>query len=173
MEQNNITKTKKITFMAMLLTLIVVLSIVESMFPTLPFFPPGVKLGLSNIVTMYSLFFMGKKEGLFLAILKSFFIFITRGTMSGILSFCGGISSITIILILIFIFKNKMSYIVISIIGAIFHNIGQLIAISLLLGSNYVFYYFPVLLISGIIMGSITGILLNTIMPVFDNLFKK
>lgn len=60
-----------------------------------------------------------------------------------------------------------------SITGSVFHNIGQIIAVSIILNNNYVFYYFPVLIISGIIMGSITGVLLNIIMPVFNSIFYK
>lgn len=165
-------KTRTITFMAMMLTLIVVLSILESFLPPFPFLPPGVKIGLSNIITMYALFFMGNRPALFLAFLKSCFVFATRGSISGMLSLSGGITSILILIILLALFKENISYTILSIFGAVFHNIGQLIAIWIILNNKYVFYYFPFLVIGGIIMGILTGILLKFIMPVFKNLLK-
>lgn len=164
---------KSITFMSMMLTLLIVLSIIEGTFPPLPYLPPGVKLGLANVVVMYVLIFLGNKKAFLLIIIKSLLIFITRGTTSGIISFFGSSFSILILILSIHLFKSKISYIMLSITGSVFHNIGQIIAVSIILNNNYVFYYFPVLIISGIIMGSITGVLLNIIMPVFNSIFYK
>ena len=49
-------KTRKITTMAMLFALAMVLSYMEGMLPPMPYLPPGFKLGLSNIITLYTLF---------------------------------------------------------------------------------------------------------------------
>ncbi len=160
-------KTKYITYMAMLLTLIVVLSIFESTLPPFPFLPPGVKIGLANTVTMFTLFFIGKKEAFTLSVLKSAFVLITRGVTSGVLSLCGGLLSICVLIILLILYK-KASYLALSISGAIAHNIGQLIAVSIMMKNSYTFYYLPVLIVSGIVMGSITGILLKTTLPVLS-----
>ena len=46
-------KAYKTAFMGLMLGLALALSFLESMLPVLPFLPVGVKLGLSNIVTMY------------------------------------------------------------------------------------------------------------------------
>lgn len=164
--------TQILTLTAMMLTLTVILSILENMIPILPYLPPGVRIGLANIVIMYSLFFIGKRYAILLSIIKSIFILTTRGVTSAILSLCGGLLSIFIIIILIAIFKNKISFIILSIFGAIFHNIGQLTAISIILGDNtYIYYYLPILLISGIIMGCITGTLLKVLIPAFNGVF--
>ncbi len=170
---NQFTKAKYISYMAMLLTLIVVLSIFESMLPPFPMLPPGVKIGLANIVTMYTLFFIGKKEAFILNIAKGIFVLITRGVTAGVLSLCGGILSICVIILLTFIFKKKISYMILSIMGAISHNIGQLIAIIIMMNNKYTVYYLPVLLIAGVIMGSITGILLKTLLPVLSYPLKE
>ncbi len=169
----NFSKAKYISYMAMLLTLIVVLSIFEAMLPPFPMLPPGVKIGLANIVTMYTLFFLGKKEAFALNIAKGLFVLITKGFTAGILSLCGGILSICVIILFEFIFKEKISYMVLSILGAISHNMGQLAAIILLLNNKYTVYYMPILIISGIVMGSITGILLKTLLPVLSYPLKE
>lgn len=159
-------KARKVSYLAMLVSLTVVLSILEGLIPA--FLPPGVKLGLSNIAVMYAIFVMDKKTAFLLCVSKSFFVFITRGALAGELSFCGGVLSISVIIILLFLFKDKLSYVIISILGAVSHNLGQLAAISVILKSNYIFYYIPILLVSGIVMGSITGIVLGVVMPRLD-----
>lgn len=171
---NNFTKAKYISYMAMLLTLIVVLSIFEAMLPPIPTLPPGVKIGLANIVTMYALFFIGKKQAFLLNIAKGIFVLITRGFTAGILSLCGGILSMCVIILLLFLFKENISYLLLSITGAVFHNIGQLIALIIILDNNkYTVYYLPILIIAGVIMGSITGVLLKTLLPVLSYPLKE
>ncbi len=165
-------KTKNIALSGLMLSLTVVLSVVESFFPPLPFSPPGIKIGLSNIVVMYSLFFIKIKYAFCLALFKSFFIFLTRGATAGLLSLGGGALSILVIIIFISIFKEKISYITLSILGAVFHNLGQIIIFRIITNEEHIFWYLPILIISGIIMGTLTGILLNAIMPAFKKIFK-
>lgn len=157
---------KHITLMAMLFSTAIVLSIVESYIPMPQF--PGVKLGLSNIVVMYSLFFMSKTDSLLLVVLKSAFAFLTRGFTSGIVSFCGGCMSIIVMILLLWIFKDKITYLTVSMAGAVFHNIGQLIAASFIM-STPMWSYLPVLLISGVIAGVITSVILKITLPVIKN----
>jgi len=166
-------KTKHIALSGLMLSLTIVLSIAESFFPTLPLLPPGIKIGLSNVIVMYSIFFTKKKYAFFLAIFKSFFVFLTRGMTACFLSFGGGIFSILIIILFASIFKEKISYITLSILGAVFHNLGQIVILGIITNNNYIFWYFPILIISGIIMGTITGILLKTIMPAFKKIFNE
>lgn len=163
-------KTKKLCFRAMLLTMIIVLSIFEAMLPPVPFLPPGVKLGLANVVAMYALFFDGKRSAYMLTIAKAVFIFVSRGAVAGFLSLCGGVLSIIVLILLVVIFKEKLSYIILSIFGAIFHNIGQIIGCFFIFDSGYVFYYIPFLIVSAIIMGSITGMVLKAVMPALAQL---
>ena len=155
-----------------MLAIMMVVAFFEQMLPPLPLLPPHVKLGLSNVITMYCFFFVGKKYTVILLILKSSFVLLTRGQIAFLLSLTGGMLSILVIVALVFLFRTKVSYMVISIAGAIFHNIGQLTALSLIFRNNFVFYYLPILLISGIIMGSVTGTLLKIVMPVFKNIIK-
>ncbi len=163
----NSEKTKKLTHMAMLLAITVVLSIFESMLPAIiPI--QGVKIGLANIAVMYGLFFYGKKAALLLNFAKAALGFATRGAISGFLSLCGGLLSIAVIIILVWIFKDKISYVLLSVFGAIFHNVGQLIGVYFILDNYNIIYWLPILVISGVAMGIVTGILLRTLMPVLD-----
>ncbi len=164
-------KTKYITYMAMLLTLTIVLSIFESMLPSFTAIP-GVKLGLANIVVMFTMFFIGRKQAFVLNIAKGVFVLVTRGAVAGILSLCGGMFSMLVIILLHTVFKDKISYLLLSISGAISHNIGQIAAVSVMLNA-YAFMYLPVLIISGVVMGSITGVLLKTLLPVLSYPIKE
>ncbi len=169
----SITTTKGMVLTALLFTIAIVLSIVENSLPPIMINVPGVKLGLSNIAVMYGLFFLSKRQGYMIAILKASFVFFTRGTVAGLLSLVGGILSLTIIVILMLLFKKKISYLLLSIAGAIFHNIGQLIGVSLIYTSVYIWAYLPVLIVTGILAGIGTSTLLKFILPAFNKLGLK
>ncbi len=156
---------QKLTQLGLLFALAVVLMFVETLIPPLPALPPGVKLGLSNIVVMYCIFFIGKKSAFTILLLKSSFVFLTRGPTAFFMSMLGGLFSILIIIMLLALKKKQISYIIISVCGAIAHNIGQLIVSIFLLSSTLAFYYTPILIISGVAMGIITGTILKVMLP--------
>lgn len=161
---------KKLTQPALLFAVAVVLMAVESAIPPIPTLPPGVKLGLSNIVVMYCLFYLGKKQAFLILLLKSMFALLTRGVIAFILSFCGGIFSIIIMILLFQLKKSEISYIIVSVCASCSHNIAQLVVSSILLNSSAVFYYSPILIISGVIMGVVTGIILKVTIPAIKRL---
>lgn len=172
MKMKRQTNTYSLTLMSLLFALSIALTAVEYMLPPIPLLPPGVKLGLSNIVTMYCLFFLGKKSAFTIVVLKSGFVFLIRGFTSFVLSISGGVLSALVMMLLLMIGAKSISYLIISIAGAITHNIGQLIAASFILGTGMVLYYFPLLLVSGVIMGNVTGALLRLVMPAFHAMNK-
>ena len=162
-------KAKKIAYMGVMLSLIIVLSLLERLLPPLPMAPPGVNLGLSNIIIMYCSFFIGIKPAFGLAALKSIFVAFTRAPVAGYLSLCGGLLSVLIISILLIVYKRKISYVAVSICGAVAHNMGQVIAASAI-SSAGILYYIPALIVMGIIMGIVTGITLTVLLPVFHRI---
>ena len=98
-------KTKRICFMGLLFAVAVVLSYIEGMV-TIPGLPPGIKLGLSNIVTMYCVFFLGVPSAYTLAILKALSVLLMRGPTGALLSLLGGLVSVTVMLLLLRLEKN-------------------------------------------------------------------
>ena len=163
-------KTKKITTMGLLFALAMVLSFVEN--TIVPFFglPPGVKLGLSNIVVMYCMVYMGGGSAVQLALLKGFFGFLTRGATGGFLATMGGLFSVAIMFILQKTLGDKINYYTLSVFGSLFHNIGQLTGASLIFGSAFALYYLPVLGVSAVAMGIVTGAILNVVIPALKRL---
>jgi len=157
-----------------MLALMIILVLIERMLPPWPFLPPQFgRIGLANVVVMYTLFFIGKKEAVVMAFLKALFSVVMRGPMAGLLSLAGGQLSILIIIMLSWVFKKEKPYAALSVGGAIGHNIGQLAVAGLILQSvNLVIFYFPILLIAGAVFGTATGILLKVVMPAFKSVFK-
>ena len=100
-----------------------------------------------------------------LVILKAFFTLLTRGLIASMLALTGGAFSVLIMLLLLWLGKGKISYLIISVAGAVAHNTGQLILASWLTKSLYTLYYFPILLLSGVGAGVVTGITLRAVMP--------
>lgn len=158
-------RARRVAFLGLMFALAMVLSVLEWMLPVLPGLPPGIKLGLSNIVTMYALFFLGISDSFLLAVLKSLFVFLTRGAVAGLLSGAGGLLSVCVMLVGIKLSRHTIPYTLISVCGGIFHNLGQLLMVALLMGSTIALYYLPVMLLSGFGMGLVTGILLRTLLP--------
>jgi len=162
-------RTAQLTTTAMMFALIMVFSVLESTFTPLLGLPPGIRIGLTNIVVMYSLFFINKPTALLLVVLKSIFVLVTRGGIAGLLSLSGGVVAFLVMVLLIVIFKDKISILILSIAGAIAHNVAQLMGASLLLHQNLVLVYLPILLVSGIIVGTITSSLLRVTSPLIVN----
>ena len=152
-------KTQSVARMGLLFALAIALSWLESLVP-LPG-APGVKLGLSNIVTLYCVTAIGPLSALALAALKAMFA-LTRSGVAAAMSAAGGLCSVCVMLIT----SRHFSRVFCSICGGVSHNIAQLSVAALIMRSALSFYYLPVLIISGVIMGLITGSLLTTVEPV-------
>ena len=165
--------TKQIALMGLMLGMIIVLAAVESMFMPLPFMPPHVKPGFANIVVMYCVFAVGRTQAITLNVAKSMFVFFTRGAIAGLLSLCGGMLSIAVIILLSSLKKKQASYVAVSVSGACAHNFGQFVVVMLLMSTAALVYYLPILVISGVATGLLTGILLKILMPIVKGISTK
>jgi len=167
-----INKVRMTAFLGLMLAIVIVLSVLESMLPQIPLLPPNFRIGLSNIVTMYCAIFISKTQAVTLNALKSVFVLMTRGPVAGLLSFCGGMLSILILILLLYAFKDRISYIALSCAGAVAHNLGQFIALLFILDMGLFVYYLPFSLIAGILMGLLTGALLRFILPALERIAR-
>lgn len=154
--------TKKITKISMLLSISVVLSLIESIIPIFNGLVPGIKLGLANIVIVFSLYYLSFKEAIYITILRVVIMGILRTGLFSI-SFFFSISGAILSIISMYIAKKitKLSIVGISIIGSIFHSIGQIIIAIIFLSNINIIYYLPVLLISSSVTGFVVGIISN------------
>lgn len=123
--QNRNCKVKRLALMGLLFALAMALSFLESLLPALPMLPPGIRLGLSNIVTMYALFVLGPVSGYTIAVLKSLFVLLTRGAVAAAMSASGGVASVTVMLLLSLLPGIRRQYLLLSVFGGAAHNVGQ------------------------------------------------
>lgn len=162
---NNGSKVKTVSLYGILGALALVLSLFEGMlFPELPFLPAGAKLGLSNIVTMFAASLSGLFGALYITALKALFAFITRGAVAGAMSLCGGLLSAFALCAALRFNGQRLSFIGIGVICAVLHNLGQLLCACALSGAAMLGYG-KYLLLFAIVSGSLTGIVLNAVMP--------
>ena len=146
------------------------LSFLEGLLPPLPLLPPGAKLGLSNLATMYAAGALGLPYALFLAVFKGCFALLTRGFTAACMSTAGGLVSVTVMLVLIRLKRLDLSYTLISVCGSLGHNFGQLAMASVIMQSGFVIYYLPIMAVSGIGMGVATGVILRVMLPYMNKL---
>lgn len=156
---------KKMAIMASCTVLAIGLSYVESL---IPFFGgiPGMKVGLPNLVIFFLLYKMSWKEAAVVSALRMVITFFLFGNLVSLLySAAGALISITLMSILKA--KTKLSKTTISIVGAVSHNVGQILVAMLLLSTWQIAYYLPILIVfavfSGTAIGIISGILIKRI----------
>lgn len=150
-------KVKHMTFLAMYTTIALTIFVVEAMLP--PLAPiPGIKLGLANVVTLWLLYYAGWRDALCVLLMRITIASMLTGQMvSFSYSLCGGLFCFAA-MALLFWLPGKKQMVVISIIGAMFHNLGQICIAMVILRSASILVYLPVLTISGILTGAFTGL---------------
>ncbi len=155
-------KTRFIAECASLLLAALALSYLESLIPITYLVPlPGFKLGFANIAVIIAFYRISP----YAAILISF----TRVVISSLLfsgvttllfSLSGAAASLLILIIIYCTIGRKISFIGLSVIMALFHNVGQIICASFVMHSTSIGYYFPILATASLICGTLTGIVL-------------
>lgn len=135
-----------------------VLNIVERTI-VIPGATPGIKLGLANIVTLLSIMMLGSTDAVIIVAVRCFLAAMIGGNaISFLFSITGGLLSV-LVMVLLWRYLNKyISIVSISMLGAVFHNIGQLFVASLLVRNFSVYIILPVLMISAIVTGYLVGI---------------
>lgn len=149
--------TKKLILSAILTAFALVAFVIESAIPPLtPIY--GVKLGLANVFTLFALYALGKPYGLAVMSLRILLGNIITGQLvSFIYSLTGGLLSFLLMILLKRFFPLKQMW-VLSVLCAVTHNIGQLLAAIFMMQTLAIAYYLPVLILSGIIAGAFTGL---------------
>ncbi len=147
---------KKYTLMALLTSVSLILFMVESAFPPIPI--QGVKIGLSNIVTIVAIFILGKKEAFMILVMRIILSSVFSGSVLSFgFSITGGVLAFGIMALTSDVFGVKKVWIT-SVLGAVFHNAGQLAVAIIVTGTSRIFVYAPILLLSAIVTGTVIGI---------------
>ena len=148
---------KKTAFCGLMLALALIASYVESLIPV-PIPVPGIKLGVANSVVLILLYYSNAKTAWGISVARVVLSGFLFGSLSSILySLSGAILSLLVMTLI----KKRDCFTMtgVSVAGGVSHNIGQLIMAFLVLESGALWYYLPVLLVSGCVTGGLIGIL--------------
>ena len=146
----------RVAYFGVFTALALIFSYVETLIPV-NLGIPGVKLGLANLIIVVALYKMRLSEAYLLSVVRVLLAgFIFGNYFSIIYSLAGGLLSLTVMALL----KKWGGFSLqgISIAGGVFHNIGLLIVAAVVVETFSVTYYFPVLLVAGLLTGLVIGI---------------
>lgn len=136
--------------------------------PAVPLGVPGVKFGLANTIGLITLELFDEKTMIRVNLMRVLISTLLRGIIFGVgfwLSLFGVVLSTFAVIILRK--TTPLSMIGLSVASATFHNIGQIIALIFINRIWAMIYYLPVLLLTGIPTGILTGYI---VMQVLDRL---
>lgn len=150
-------KTKKIAYLGLLIALAFVFSYIEFLIPV-NIGVPGAKLGLANLVIIVALYTLNEKDAFVLSMIRIVLVGFTFANLASMLySLAGGILSFGAMVIAKK--TQKLSITGVSVLGGVFHNIGQIIMAIWVVKTASLVYYLPVLMVSGIVAGVAIGVL--------------
>lgn len=150
-------KTKKIAYLGLLIALAFVFSYIEFMIPV-NIGIPGAKLGLANLVIIVALYTLKEKDAFVLSMIRIVLVGFTFANLASMLySLAGGMLSF--LAMVLAKRSKKLSITGVSVIGGIFHNVGQIIIAICVVKTASLIYYLPVLIVAGISAGVAIGIL--------------
>ncbi|MBQ8765098.1 MAG: Gx transporter family protein [Clostridia bacterium] len=160
--------TRKITKLAAFISVAVILGYVESLFPPVA---AGVKLGIANTVIIAALYIHGGKDAYIVSVLKVVLCMALFGSMT---SFIYSLSGAVLSLSAMIIAKRSKNFSIISVsgLGGLCHNIAQFVCAYIIIGKG-VLFYLPVLCLSGILCGVLTGIAAQLIVKRGREIFGK
>ncbi len=160
--------TKRVAYCALLTALTMIFGYVEALIP-FGFGIPGVKLGLANIVIVLALYILPACQVFAIQLMRIVLVSFLFGNLSMMLySLAGGMLSLVVMLLLNR--RDVFSITGVSIAGGVSHNIGQLIVAALVVQNLKIMFYFPIMIMAGLITGCLIGVLACRIKPVLDRL---
>ena len=163
--------SKKVARMGVFIALAMIFSYIEVLIP-FNFGIPGVKLGIANIVTVTSLYVFSTGEAFGISVIRIVLMGILFGNgMSLLYSLAGGLLSF----LAMWLGKktNWFSVMGVSVAGGVFHNVGQILAVMLVMKNTMFVAYLPVLFVAGVVTGYLIGLLANKIIELLPHIVAK
>lgn len=161
--------TRTLTLTAILVAFASVLHAVEALLP-LPYVVPGAKLGLANIVALYSVVTLGLPHSMAISFLRTLLGGLLSGTFLNTgyyLSTAGALSSTLVMYAVHRLSKGRVSVVGVSVAGSFTHNVAQLLTAAVLLQQAGVMFYLPYLLFFAIPTGIFVGLLTSRVIRSF------
>ena len=158
-------KTGKLTLTAMLLSVSFALSIIESFVPINAIIPlPGLKLGFANLAVMTAYVLCDKSCALCVSLLRPILmLFLFGNATSFVLSISGAILAFIGLVVSARLYERVFTFGGISVISALLHSVGQIIAASFVVSDGAVFAYLPLLCAASAVTGLLNGFIMNAV----------
>ncbi len=150
-------KIKKTALLGMITSVALVLAYLEAILPPISTAVPGIKMGLPNLAIIFVLYRFGLKDAATVSALRLFIVALLFGN---VMTFAYSAAGAVLSLALMGILKktDKFSSVGVSVVGAVFHNLGQILVAIFLFETVQLGYYMIVLAVTGSIAGIIIGI---------------
>jgi len=148
---------KRLTRDAVLTAIALTIFMIEAQIPSLvPI--PGVKLGLANIVTVVAMFAYGPGDAMMILLVRVVLGSVFSGQITTLFySLAGGVLCFCAVFLLKKGLTERQIWVA-SVVGAVFHNIGQIMVAIFMTSTIGIIVYLPILMVSGIIAGLFTGL---------------
>ena len=161
MKSDKFFSASRLAMFGLMVALAFVLSFAESLIP--PVIPvPGVKLGLANLVGLCALYLMGPLDAAAVTLVRIILAGLTFGNgFSMLYALAGGVLSLIVMILLKH--TGRFGVLGVSAAGGAAHNIGQILVAFAVLRSSGLWYYLPVLLVSGVVCGCVIGLIGGTV----------
>ena len=153
-------KIKKTAYLGLFSAVAIIFGYVESLFPA---GIPGVKLGLANLVIVFLLYLYGIKEAIEVSFVRILVIGFLFGNLFSILFSLAG-AAVSLLFMVVLKRTKVFSVVGVSVAGGVAHNLAQIVVASFVVGNLNLFWYLPVLLLSGVIAGFLMGLLATEVL---------
>lgn len=164
-------KTRRLVLLALLTAIALTIFMLEAQIPA-PVPIPGVKLGLANIVTVFTVFLLGPGEGCLVLAARIFLGAVFAGNFSTILySAAGGGLAILVTILLRRVLKENQLWVA-GCAGAAAHSVGQMAAAVCISGTPALLAYLPILIAISLITGLFTGLCAQFLLNRGKNFWK-
>ncbi len=162
-------KTKKIAFLGISTSVALILAYIEAILPPIWTAVPGIKVGLPNLMIILVLYRFGFKQA---AIVSGIRLIIVSMLFGNVMTLAYSTAGAVLSLLLMGFLKktDKFSTVGVSIVGAVSHNLGQIIVAIFLFDTVQIGYYMVVLAITGTIAGIFIGIGSNLLLKRTDSI---
>ncbi len=147
--------TRRLALMALLTAVAMILSYVESLLPSPGV--PGVKIGLANIAVIFALYRFGWKEAAAVSLVRVGMVSLLFGSLGALFySLAGAVLSLAVMVLLRRL--DRFSPVGVSVARGVAHNAGQVLMAMVLLETQRLIWYLPVLVLSGLAGGILVGL---------------
>lgn len=149
--------TKRLTTLSLLIAVAMILSYIEAQIP-LSVSVPGVKIGLSNIATVFALYTLGAPAAVAVSVVRVILSSLLFGNFAMMIYSLSG-AALALVFMILTKRSRVFSVIGVSVTGGVMHNAGQVIAAAVMMENAGIAAYVIPLIISGTLAGVAVGVI--------------